>query len=147
MVNTPPIAFFLLKMMELFCALPSLFLLATLTFNEKLRVFEMDHGDVSLTMTIFAFATSTGIFTVSVINGTKGITQTQLYRMNYAIGSLSLAVNTIAYAVRVWDKMGPSSAYNAPLYLCIANSVIHLVDYLLTLAVPKAPGAKSQATS
>ncbi|KAK8772469.1 hypothetical protein V5799_024287 [Amblyomma americanum] len=150
----------LLKMVEIGCAIPSLVLLTSLSFNETTGEFEMEHGDVSLTMTIFAFATSAGVMAVTILNGSTDVPQMQMYRMNYAIGTLALAINTVLYYVRFMNTptpapaqaMGSDAAVLAvpgekpvamshademvvPLGLCFANTVAYGLDYIYSLMI------------
>ncbi|KAH7972978.1 hypothetical protein HPB52_019906 [Rhipicephalus sanguineus] len=87
----------LLKMMEITFAVPSLVLLSSLSFNDMSGLFEMQHGDVSLTMTIFAFATSAAILLLTIVSGSDDVPHTRFYRINYAIGTLLLALNTFMF--------------------------------------------------
>ncbi|KAH7985048.1 hypothetical protein HPB49_026630 [Dermacentor silvarum] len=137
----------LLKMVQIGCAIPSLMIVTSLAFNHNTGEFEMEHTDVSLTMTIFAFAMSAAIITVTILNGSVDVPHMQMYRMNYAIGTLALAVNTVLFYVRFTNASsavatpgttvhGPNSSpesdglmaiveaedMSVPFYLCLANT-------------------------
>lgn len=120
----------LLKIVQLTCSLTTLYQIATLTFDRKHQVFRMEQGDLSVTVTVFAFATSSCILTISILNGSSDVPETQLYRMNYAIGALVLSVNTGFYAARVWDMLLSSPKQGVAVYLCAANAVAHLINYM-----------------
>lgn len=132
----------LLKMVQICCAAPSLVLLASAAFNHTSSEFEMEHGDVSLTMTVFAFATSACIITVTILNGSAELPQMQLYRMNYAIGALALAINTVLFYVRSSSsepapRMHEEDAWTIPFGLCVANTVAHALNYVYAVLIRK----------
>ncbi|KAL1442697.1 hypothetical protein MTO96_030670 [Rhipicephalus appendiculatus] len=148
----------LLKMVQIGCAIPSLVLITSLSFNHDTGEFEMEHTDVSLTMTIFAFATSATIIAVTILNGSVDVPSMQMYRMNYAIGTLALAVNTVLFYVRFANasstSAGPgttghepkpspptdepiatveSEDMSIPFFLCLANTVAYGLNYFYAL--------------
>ncbi|KAL1480606.1 hypothetical protein MTO96_050889 [Rhipicephalus appendiculatus] len=152
----------LLKMMEITFAVPSLVLLSSLSFNDMSGLFEMQHGDVSLTMTIFAFATSAAILLLTILNGSDDVPHTRFYRINYAIGTLLLALNTIMFYGRYTSPAvskpvvcppggtSPAAITGKELkdpayvfYLCVANTIAYAINFFYALTiqnnVPESP--------
>ncbi|KAH6925067.1 hypothetical protein HPB50_000289 [Hyalomma asiaticum] len=161
----------LLKMVQISCSIPSLVLVTWLSFNHNTGEFEMEHTDVSLTMTIFAFATSAAIITVTILNGSVDVPHMQMYRMNYAIGTLALAVNTVLFYVRFTNAStsattpcqtehepdsSPSSDIlvtnvehedmSIPFDLCVANTVAYGPNYLYAFML-RAPAPMADTVS
>ncbi|KAH6927138.1 hypothetical protein HPB50_027454 [Hyalomma asiaticum] len=147
----------LLKMVEISFAVPSLVLLSSLSFNDMSGQFEMQHGDLSLTMTIFAFATSSAILLMTIVNGSDDLPQMQLYRINYAVGTLLLSLNTFMFYVRYTTAASVSNSLvsadgcitpaaitgkelrnpSYAFYLCVGNTMAYALNLLYALRAQK----------
>ncbi|KAL3238974.1 hypothetical protein MRX96_021748 [Rhipicephalus microplus] len=127
-----------------------------LTFGGLLKMVQIGCAIPALVLvTSLSFNHETGEFEME---------HTDMYRMNYAIGTLALAVNTGLFYVRFASARSTSAApgttehgpkptppnneiiatvesedMSIPFYLCIANTVAYGVNYFYAIMMPAPP--------